>query len=218
MTATLVVACGAVTQTRAQSLADYDYENLSFRGIGLDYGYIWPSRVASTPVYSVRMDLGFLGPGVRIVPTFSYWTSHFRTAELNRLASQINNLPALRNQGAAITGSDLGEIKWSDLTVGVDAHLMWTTPIGVFTYVGAGAAVHALNGQGTFVENTFVEDLLDSTAAGISLMGGVEAQILARLRIYGEAKYTLVSDVRYAGLRIGGALMLPQRTATPTSR
>ncbi|MGQ0563255.1 MAG: hypothetical protein ACT443_15455 [Gemmatimonadota bacterium] len=218
--AALLMVAGfcAATPAAAQTLADYDYENLVFRGIGFDYGYIWPTRVDATPTYTVRLDLGFLGPGIRITPTLSYWSSEFRASEVERLAGQINRLPALREQGVSVTARDLGTIKWSDLTVGLDAHLLWTAPAGVFTYVGAGVAAHALNGQGQFVADTFVEDLLDSTSAGIALIGGLEAGILPRLRLYGEARYTIVSDVRYPGLRIGGALMLPARESASRTR
>jgi len=204
--------CGTA---RAQTLADYDYENLAFRGLGFDYGYIWPTRVEATSAYSIRLDLGFLGPGVRVAPSVSYWSSHFRRAELDRLATQINNLPGL--QGATVTASDLGDIKWSDLALGMDVHLLWTTPLGVYTYVGAGAGVHVLNGQGNFIRNTFIEDLLDSTSAAVSVMGGLEAQPTPRLRIYGEARYTIVSELRYPQLRIGAALMLPPRAAAPNT-
>jgi opacity protein-like surface antigen len=207
----IVLALCAEKPEAAQTLAEYAYENLPFRGIGFDYGYIWPTKVESTAAYSVRLDLGFLGPGVRISPSLTYWSSQFRQTEVERLATQINRLPALQAQGATVTAADLGTIKWSDLTIGLDAHLLWTTPVGIFTYVGAGVALHALNGQGTFVDKTFVEDLLDSTAAGIALMGGVEYQPLPAFRVYGEARYTIVSDVRFPGLRLGATLMLPQR-------
>ncbi|MGQ0816138.1 MAG: hypothetical protein ACT4O1_17045 [Gemmatimonadota bacterium] len=211
--AALLILLGfcAVPRVTAQTLADYDYENLAFRGVGFDYGYIWPTKVEATATYSVRLDLGFLGPGIRITPTLSYWSSQFRATEVDRLASQINRLPALQSRNVTVTADDLGTIKWSDLSVGVDAHLLWTTALGLYTFVGAGAAMHALNGQGTFVENTFVEDLLDSTSAGFAVMGGAELQALPRLRLYGEARYTVTSDIRYPGLRLGGAFMLPAR-------
>ena len=32
----------------AQDLADFDYENLSFRGFGAEWGYLYPSRVEET--------------------------------------------------------------------------------------------------------------------------------------------------------------------------
>lgn len=193
----------------AQGLADYDYENLTFRGAGFDYGYIWPSKVAATPLYSVRIDLGYLGPGVRIVPTIAYWSSHFRRGELERVADRLAQLPVLRAQGVAITAADLGTIELSDVSLGVDVHMLWTTPLDVFTYVGGNLGVHALNGRGDAIADTFIEDLLDSTNAGGAIMAGAEYQLLPRLRVYGEARYTLLNDVRYPGLRAGFALMLP---------
>jgi opacity protein-like surface antigen len=212
--ATLLL-CAPVT-AGAQTLADYDYENLTFRGFGLDYGYIWPSKVTAAPMYSIRMDLGFLGPGVRVAPSISFWNSDLRATELDRLAEQINRLPPLIEQGVTITADDLGSVTWSDLSIGLDTHLLWTTPVGVITYVGAGVAIHALNGHGDFIENTFVEDLLDSTSAGAAVMAGLEFQPLPRLRLYGEARYTLVTDIRYPGVRLGATLMLPPRAAAPS--
>src|SRR5919106_1129857 len=91
----------------AQSLADYDYDNLRFRGVGFDFGRIWPSKVNATQVYSLRLDLGYLGPAVRIVPSVSYWSSDFRDRELRRLADQLEQLPAIRDAGLDITAVDL---------------------------------------------------------------------------------------------------------------
>ncbi|MEX2285339.1 MAG: hypothetical protein WEE89_22830 [Gemmatimonadota bacterium] len=209
-----VLVLGATsTSLRAQTAADYDYENLTFRGIGLDWGYIWPSKVVATPTYSLRLDLGFLGPAVRISPSITYWSSTIRTRELARLAEQLNRLPSLQDRNIAIQPSELGRISWSDLSASVDAHLVWTTPFDVFTYVGAGVGLHALNGKGSAVEGTFVEDLLDSTSGAVAFMAGVESQLFARLRIYGEGRFTLVSDLKYPGFRVGAAFMLPPRTA-----
>jgi hypothetical protein len=80
-----------------------------------------------------------------------------------------------------------------------------------FTFVGAGAALHALNGRGEAIDDTFIEDLLDSATAGGAVMAGAVVQPLSRLRFYGEVRYSLTSDVRYPGIRLGAALMLPPR-------
>lgn len=211
----LAAACAAFfcgTTAHAQDLADYDYENLTFRGIGFDYGYIWPGKVEPAPMYSVRLDLGFLGPAVRISPSISYWSSAFRTRELDLLADRLSELPALRDRGIDLTADDIGSVDWSDLVLALDAHVVFTAPYQIITFVGAGVGLHALNGRGSAVENTFVEDLLDSTSAGAALMAGAEFQPIERLRIYGEARYTVVTDVRYPGVRIGASLMLPPRT------
>jgi opacity protein-like surface antigen len=217
LTALLATAVLLVSQAgagHAQDLADYDYENLTFRGMGFDYGYIWPDKVEATPTWSLRLDLGYLGPAVRILPTMSYWSSRLKQVELDRLADRLSALPALQERGVVISGSDLGTIEWSNLSLGVDAHVVWTAPLDIITFVGTGLSVHALNGRGEAIDGTFVEDQLDSTTAGLALMAGAELQVLPLLRIYGEARYTLVSDVRYPGLRIGAAFMLPQRNGT----
>jgi hypothetical protein len=197
----------------AQRIEDYDYENLSFRGIGLDWGYIWPSKVNSTPTYSLRIDLGFLGPAVRIVPTLTYWSSSLERSELDRLGDRLEQLPPLQSGGVQIDADDLGEVDWSNLTIGLDAHVVWTAPLDIITYVGTGLGLHALNGRGDVIDDTFIEDLLDSTIAGLAFMGGVELQPVPRLRLYGEARYTLASDIHYPGFRVGAALMLPGQPA-----
>jgi opacity protein-like surface antigen len=199
----------------AQALADYDYENLLFRGLGADWGYIWPSKVEATHVYSLRLDLGYLGPAVRIAPSLSYWNSRLKAEELDRLAQRISGLPPLVEEDVVLEADDLGQVTWSDLSLSVDAHLVWTVPLRLMTYLGAGVALHALNGRGEVIEDTFVEDLLDSTAAGVAVMAGVEAQPLPTLRLYGEARYTLADAVRYPGIRLGAALMLPPRGGAP---
>lgn len=206
-----------------QRIEDYDYENLTFRGIGLDWGYVWPSKVNSTPSYSLRIDLGFLGPLVRIVPTLSYWSSSLKRSELDRLADRLEQLPPIQSGGVQISADDLGEVDWSNLTIGIDAHVVWTAPLDIITYVGTGLGLHALNGRGEVIDDTFIEDLLDSTIAGVAFMAGLELQPVSRLRVYGEARYTLASDIHYPGVRIGAALMLPgqpaaARTSAPGGR
>ena len=64
----VVVTSVAPCEARAQDPADYDYENLSFRGISFDVGYLYADNVEDTRTLGVRFDLGFLGPGFRLMP------------------------------------------------------------------------------------------------------------------------------------------------------
>jgi hypothetical protein len=209
---------GGAGGARAQGLADYDYENLLFRGVGVDFGHIWPNKVEPASLVSVRFDLGYLGPAVRLAPSISYWSSTVRRSELSRLAERLGELPPLQEQGVVITADDLGVIDWSDLSLSLDAHVVWTTPLNLLTFLGAGAGVHLMNGRGAAIDDTFIEDLLDTMSAGVAIMAGFEYPIIERFRIYGEARYTLLSDIRYPGVRIGGALMLPARGAAAETR
>jgi len=214
----LILAFGVAAPAAAQDIADYDYENLSFRGVGFDWGFIWPTKVTSTATYSVRADLGFLGPSVRIMPRLTYWSSEMEQPEIERLATQFNRLLEARNSDERISADDLGEIQWRDLSLALDAHVVWTVPTGLFTYAGVGGAAHVMNGSGRFINGTFVEDLLDSVTAGLDFMAGAEWQVTDRLRWYGEARYSWTSDVRYPGLRVGAMYMLPQGSATQSER
>jgi hypothetical protein len=196
---------------QAQTLADYDYENLTFRGIGFDLGYIWPNKVEPAPLWSVRLDLGYLGPAVRIAPSISYWSSRFRRVELDRLADRISELPPLRDQGVVVTADDLGDIQWSDLVLGVDAHIVWTAPLDIITFVGAGVADARTERPRATSSTTRSSRTCSTPCAGCRLHGRLELQLLPGLRIYTEARYTLASDVRYPSIRAGAAVMLPPR-------
>ncbi|MFW6078740.1 MAG: outer membrane protein, partial [Gemmatimonadota bacterium] len=193
----------------AQTLADYDYDQLSFEGVGLDYGFIWPDRVEPTPAYTLRVDLGFLGPGVRLVPSLTYWSSTLEAAEIQRFADQLNRLEALREQGVLVSGEDLGEIEWNAIALNVDTHVVWELPGRLFPYVGLGLGAHRMDGRGPAIDATFVEDLLDSVSAGAAAMAGLDFLATDWLRLYAEGRYAVLNDLRYPAVRVGAALQLP---------
>ncbi|HUF13113.1 MAG TPA: hypothetical protein VMN78_08440 [Longimicrobiales bacterium] len=199
---------GAVALTpaaaRAQDLADYDYENLAFRGVGFDVGRIWPSNLDPATTFRLRMDLGYLGPGVRIVPSIGYWKSSVEQSEIAAFERQLEGISELP-EGSI----DLGEIDLSDLALQLDAHFVWTTPIELLVYVGAGAGLHLLNGQGSSIDDTFIEDLFDSIMPGVTALAGLEYSLIDRLRIYGEGHFSVVSDILNPGITVGAALMFP---------
>lgn len=204
-----IFACTAVFLLSAvpaagQLLADYDYDRLAFQGAGMDYGYIWPNRVDPTPAYTLRVDLGFLGPGVRLVPSLTYWSSKLKEEDLARFAEQLSRLG-----GGPVSADDLGTIDRRSISLALDAHLVWVTSLGIFTYVGLGPGLHLLDGNGEVIDGTFVEDLLDSVSAGAAAMAGAEYLPTQWLRLYAEGRYTLLSDLRYPTVRIGAAFTLP---------
>jgi hypothetical protein len=199
----------------AQTLADYDYENLEFRGVGVDFGHIWADKVRNTGMYSVRIDLGYLGPGVRIIPSISYWSSEFTREHLDVLADRIHEATGAEVDGRPLTGEDLGRIRWSDISLSIDGHFVWNTPFRVLTFVGAGFGLHALNGQGEAIRGTFVEDLLDDISASLAPLIGFEFEPLNRLRVYGEGRYTIMNSIQYLSARGGLQFMLSPGTGIP---
>lgn len=189
----------------AQGLADFDYENLSFRGVMLDGGYMTSSRVDPTATFGGRVDLGFLGPGVRVVAGFNRWSSFLVREEVERLESRVSDL--IFEQTEQETAVDLGTISWSDVALHGDAHFLWRVPGGLLTYAGLGATAHVLRGGGAAIEGTFVEDLLSSVRAGVNVHGGVELPLSDRFRIVGEGRYEVLENLNYLQFRLGGQIM-----------
>lgn len=189
----------------AQELADFDYENLSFRGIGVEGGLLFPTRVKATQSIGLRMDLGYLGPGVRIIPGLSFWSSSFKSGEVAELEDRVGTLIGAQTDGPPPT-VDLGVIDWRDLVLSLDAQMVWQVPFGVLTHAGAGISAHMLNGSGSAIDDTFVEDLLDSVTAGFNLHTGLEIP-MGRLRPYLTGRYEVTGDVQYFEIRFGAQLM-----------
>jgi len=191
------------------SLADYDYENLSFRGFSLEGGYIWPTRAEPTYTIGTRIDLGYLGPGLRLIPGVAYWSSSMKRSEVRRLEENINALvEGQLDPGSGYEGVDLGTVDWSDFIVSMDGHFVWSVPLDLLTFAGAGVSLHIMDGEGEALSGTFVEDLLDSWKPGFNIHGGLEYPLADGFRFYGEARYELIEDLRYFELRFGGQIML----------
>ncbi len=201
----LLLAC-MTPSAQAQDLADFDYENLSFRGLGFFAGGIVPTRVDNTSVYGARLDLGYLGPGVRILPSVSYWSSQLKRSEVREFEESIAGLIASQT-GLPAPVVDLGQIDWSDLVISLDGQIVWSIPFGLLSYLGLGGSAHILNGEGAAIANTFVEDLLDSVRAGFNVHGGLEYLAGKRLRIYGSSRYEILGDLQYLQLSVGGQIM-----------
>lgn len=191
------------------SLADYDYENLSFRGFSLETGYIWPTRVDPTYTLGARVDLGYLGPGLRLVPGVAFWSSTMKGSEVRELEGTVDELvEGQLEPGTPFSGVDLGTVDWSDFILSLDSHFVWSVPLDLLTYAGAGVSLHIMNGDGEAISGTFVEDLLDTAKPGFNLHGGLEYPMFDGFRLYGAARYELMEDLRYFEIRLGGQIML----------
>ncbi len=189
----------------AQGLADFDYEDLSFRGVMLDAGYITASRVEPAGSFGGRVDLGFLGPGVRVVAGFNHWSSELSIGEVRELETRIEQLVEAETGEPADV--DLGTIGWSDVALNTDVHFLWSVPFGLLTYAGLGGTAHVLRGSGAAIDDTFIDDLLDSIRAGLNAHVGLEVPLHPRFRLVGETRYELVEDLSYLQFRVGGQFM-----------
>lgn len=197
----------------AQTLEDYDYEDLRFRGMGVEVGYVIPWNIEPTISYGLRGDMGFAGPHVRIAPGIRYWSSHLRDEEVERLATQFIEICSRRAPGSCPASLDLGEVRRSDLELSVDAHIVPDLPTVLVPYGGGGISLHLLNGGGEAIDGTFVEDLLDTVAPGLNLLGGVQLDLGTVVQFSAEGRLVLTSDVQYGNVVLGGVWTFPSPPA-----
>lgn len=208
--ATVLLSAG---RAGAQDMADYDYSNLVFSGVGAFVSWVMPAHTSPALGLNVRADLGLLGPNVRISPGLTFWASELRDSETARIEERIE--AACDRGGVPCPGIELGDVEISDLSIDLDAHYLFTTDFGVEPYAGAGISLHLLNGSGDFIDDTYVEELLDAIAPGMSLVGGVEFPLAANVRLMGEARAVLTGNVRYLSAGIGGAWEFPASLRRP---
>jgi len=199
----VLVTSVAPRSARGQELADYDYENLSLRGISFDVGYLYADNVENTRTLGVQFDLGFLGPGFRLMPGVTYWESEMAQAEVDEFETRLGMLTEDQGGTTPPGGFDLGGIERSDIVVGLDGHYLWAIPLNLFFSAGVGLSVHFLDGSGPAIDDTFVEDLLDSVSAGFNLHAGLEYPIADRIRIHGGSKIEVLGDLNYIEFRGG---------------
>ena len=186
-----------------QELADYDYENLSFRGIGLEAGVAFPSRVETTPTITLRFDLGFLGPGFRLAPSLSYWSADFKDEEVTELEDRLADLIVDSDPDADPT-VNLGSLTWSDLVFGLDGQYVWTGDPRFEAFLGTGFAAHVMNGDGSAIQGTFVEDLLDRVTLGVNAHVGLGLLLSPEFLLTGQFRYEILDDLSYPEVRFGG--------------
>jgi len=198
-----IVATGSL---KGQELADYDYEKLAFRGISVEYGNILFKTYEETEVYSVKLDLGFLGPGVRMATRASYWSSEMVPEELVSFESSLNTM--ILAQGGVLPGNglEIGSIKRDDMSVSVEADYVWRIPLGMLLSTGLGVSAHLVNGTTQIPDDTFLNGLLDSFTAGFNVHSGLEYLVTDRIRLYGDSRIGLAGNVRF--FQFGGGLTI----------
>ena len=198
---------GTSVPAAAQDVADIDYEHLSFRGIAPEWGYIWPNRLEAAQSYGVRIDMGYMGPGLRVTPSITYWKSRFEQREVDEFADRVADLVVEQNPGLPRPDIDLGRIEYRDIAIGVDAHVVWEVPFDLLTFGGLGVTAHIVDGEGVGISGTFVEDLLDSVEPGFNLHFGAEYPVTERMRLYTVGRYEVMPDLQYLQLRVGWQFM-----------
>ena len=205
----LAVALTALPQAlTAQGLLEqFSYEGLRFSGIGFEVGVVAPNRVTTELTGAVRIDYGLIAPRIRVLIGASYFKGDFDADEILQFE---NKLRRVVDDPTGDFSIDVGTITWSDFEADLDLQYVLEAGQRVTTFLGLGLAVHIRNGSGSAIEDTFVEDALDTIEAGLNLSLGTQVQLVPTLYLTVDLRGGLSSELRTAAARAGLMYRVPR--------
>ncbi len=191
----------------AQGLLDeFSYEGLKLRGIGVEGGFITSDRLTDEAGIGFRVDYGNIAPKVRLLFGLSYFKGDFDRSEVRKFENRLRRIVFDPTRDFTI---DAGTISWSDLEADVDLEYLIPAGSVFLPHVGVGLGVHVRNGSGAAIENTFVEDALDTVAAAFNGIVGTEVALSKSVHLTVDLRGTLSSELNALSLWSGFMYRLP---------
>lgn len=185
----------------AQSFFEqFSYEGLRFSGIGLEFGGVVSDALTSEMTGAVRIDYGRIAPKVRVLFGVSYFKGEFNESEISEFENGLEDLVPNQPPGFSI---DVGTITWSNVQVDLDLQYMLEAGRRVTNYVGLGFSAHVRNGSGAAIDDTFVEDALDTINAGLNLSLGTAIELVPALHVTLDVRGGVTSELLTATARAG---------------
>lgn len=191
-------------QQEREGLAAYDYANLGFNGLAAEVFVVYPTETNSAVGYGGRIDLGYLGPKLRVQLRGGYWSSELKESEVVLFEERIADL--VEEQNGTRPTIDLGVIERSAVVAGGDFHWVFVPTAQVRPYIGIGAELYVLSGSGAAIDETFVDDSLDLLTIGASAIAGLDVGIGSVFNVFGEVRGSLAADIRSIGIAGGIAI------------
>ena len=186
---------------QAQGFLDqFSYEGLGFSGIGFDIGPVGSDRLTTEVSGGVRVDYGMIAPRVRVMLGANYFKGELNQEEILKFERQL--LQNVQDPTGDAT-VDVGRITWSNLEATFDLQYLFPSGPRFLTYIGLGIGVHVRNGSGTAIENTFVEDALDTITASADLTVGMDLALSDNFLFTTDVRGTLSSELIMASARVG---------------
>lgn len=194
-----LLAAPAAAPAQQSTFDKLGLDRLTLSGVGIAYGPVAPKNVVATQSYGLRADYGEIARNWHILFGVSYWGSHFDAAAVQQFVDQ------LRKSIVDPAGDDTivpDRVRVSDIALEADAR--WE-PLGrsvvIQPFLGFGIGAHIVNAESKLINGTFVESALDNIATGLTGTVGVEVAAWPALGIGVEARYTLLSNVRFGAIR-----------------
>lgn len=189
---------------RAQTFLErFSYEGLRLSGVGIELGGVISNRLTTAVSPALRVDYGYIAPHLRVLFGAAYFRGNFSDREISRFEQRIAGLVTDPNGGFVV---NVGQITLTDVEADLSLQYVGRVTPGLAVYGGGGVGVHVRNGSGAAIDDTFVEDALDTITAGFTGSVGVEAAVTGPLWLTADVRGGLTSELRTASAR-GGVML-----------
>lgn len=198
--------CCLARPVAAQSFWEqFSYDGLRFAGIGVEAGTVLSNSITTEAVGGLRVDFGTIAPRVRVVVGGSYFRGDFKPERIAEWEARLQDVLV----GCSCDSVSVGTISQSNIEVFLALQYL-IPPVGrLQPYGGLGFSAHIRDGDGAAIDGTFVEDALDTVAAGLDAAIGFELAVLTRLSLLAEGRGVLTSELRSFSARGGLMVRFP---------
>lgn len=197
----VLVATAAPRGLAAQGfLEQFSYSGLGLSGLGFDLGPVVSNHLDRAVSGAVRVDYGFIAPRIRTLISASYFRSRFDSSDI---ATFEQRLRGVVNDPTSDFNVDVGTITWTNVELDLDLQYMVGPGHRVTPYAGLGVGVQVRRATGAAIDNTFVQDALNTIAADLNGSAGIEIGLFRDLRLTIEGRGSLASGLTSATARAG---------------
>jgi len=166
--------CGAASPAFAAQPPAQSEVGLGIKGIGARIGLVDPENASNAVTLGIHVDAGQIVKNVHLIPSMEYW-----------------------NVGANV-GPYSANVK--DFSIATDVNVDFPLQGGRMTpYLGGGLGLNFLS----FDSNAPLAGNSNETKLGLNVLGGMRNDVMPNLAIFGELRYSFVTDANQLKL-LGG--------------
>jgi outer membrane protein W len=186
-------------------------DRLQLTALGAGAGVVRPAQLETTEVYELHSDYGTIAGNWNVAFTTSFWQTRYQSSVVAAFARQIEQST---NPPSIVVPS---EVTVSDIALGAEGRWRPRPTSFLRPYLGIGMAAHVINTEGELIDGTFIENALDYITGGVSGSAGVDVQLFEHFTVGGQARYDLLSGIRFGSARLTATYIFDSRPRRPAS-
>ena len=180
-------------------LEQFSYDGLRLSGIAVEFGGILSNNVTTEPIGGVRVDFGVIAPRIRVVLGGSYFKGDIKPERIAQFEQRLEDVLV----DCTCDTISVGSITQANFELYMAFQYLIPGLGRVQPYAGLGFSAHLRDGDGPVIAGTFVEDALDTVAAGIDGALGLDVALVPRLALLAEVRGVLTSELQSVSARGG---------------